>query len=294
MGSASVSPYGFGTVRGRGYRPAQVEAYVAALCADRDAAWERAARLTVRAKEGEAEADRLREAVSRLTPQTYDTLGEAARRLFRLAEEEADALRERARREAREQGAQAQAHAVVVRERAEEAARVTLAEAEEWGRRRVARARAEADEVRVAARRGVKEGRGQALEGLREVRRRTEVLAARQDQGQAQRAEAVDRDAEDRARALDAHYSHLVARAEAALSEARDAHAEAEKSAHHLQTRARDHAAALLADAHHHTDRIARETERVLREHGERWDDVRAHMDYVRSSLSALTGRVVE
>ncbi|MHC5907191.1 cellulose-binding protein, partial [Streptomyces sp. S6] len=183
---------------------------------------------------------------------------------------------------------------VVVREEAEAAARAVLAEAEERGRQRVAQARAEADEIRVAARRGVKEGRGAALEGLREVRRRTDVLFARQEQEQAQRAEAVDRDATDRARALDAHYSHLVARAEAALSEARDAYAEAEKSAHHLQSRARDHAAALLADARHQTDRIARETERVLREHGERWDDVRAHMDYVRSSLSALTGRAVE
>lgn len=294
MGSASVSPYGFGTVRGRGYRPAQVEAYVSALCADRDAAWERAARLTVQVKEGEAEADRLRTAVTRLTPQTYDTLGEAAQRLFRLAEDEADALRERARREAREQGARAQAHAVAVREEAETAARVIFAEAEEWGRQRVVRARAEADEIRVAARRGVKEGRGEALEGLREVRRRTDVLLARQEQEQAQLADAADRDAVERARALDAHYSHAVARAEAALSEARDAYAEAETSAHQLHSRAREHAAALLADARCHADRIARETERVLREHGERWDDVRAHMDYVRSSLSALTGRVVE
>ncbi|NUR64679.1 MAG: cellulose-binding protein, partial [Streptomyces sp.] len=30
---------------------------------------------------------------------------------------------------------------------------------------------------------------------------------------------------------------------------------------------------------------------RVLREHGERWDDVRAHMDLVRNSLTTLTGR---
>jgi hypothetical protein len=35
-----------------------------------------------------------------------------------------------------------------------------------------------------------------------------------------------------------------------------------------------------------------RDTERVLREHGERWDDVQAQMDNVRNSLMALTGQV--
>ncbi|MDH6498702.1 hypothetical protein M2156_004921 [Streptomyces sp. SAI-149] len=29
----------------------------------------------------------------------------------------------------------------------------------------------------------------------------------------------------------------------------------------------------------------------MLREHGERWDEVQAQMDHVRSSLTALTGR---
>ncbi|WP_143664194.1 DivIVA domain-containing protein, partial [Streptomyces murinus] len=39
-----MPPDGFATGRGRGYRPAQVDAYLEALSADRDAAWERAAR----------------------------------------------------------------------------------------------------------------------------------------------------------------------------------------------------------------------------------------------------------
>ncbi|MDX3387745.1 cellulose-binding protein [Streptomyces niveiscabiei] len=294
MGSASVSPYGFGTVRGRGYRPSQVEAYVAALCADRDAAWDRAARLTVQVKEAESEATRLREAVLRLTPQSYETLGETAHHLFRLARHEAHTLRERARHEARDQAARADEQAAAIREEAESEARRTLAEAEEWGRQRIARARAEADEIRVTARREVKRDRAKALEGLREVRRRTESLRTRQDQTRDQRREAIEREALARARTLDAHYATLIARAESALCEARATHTEAEKSATRLQSRAHTHATALLTEAHHQADRIARETERVLREHGERWDDVRAHMDYVRTSLSALTGRAVE
>jgi hypothetical protein len=47
----------------------------------------------------------------------------------------------------------------------------------------------------------------------------------------------------------------------------------------------------VVAQARVRAERIARDTERVLREHGETWDDVQAHMDHVRSSLTALTGR---
>ncbi|MEU6127496.1 cellulose-binding protein, partial [Streptomyces sp. NPDC047123] len=97
---ASSSPHGFVTVRGRGYRPEQVEAYAAALSQERDGSWERAARLTVLAKEMEAEAERLRDVVSRLAPQTYETLGERARQILALAETEGAAVLEAARADA--------------------------------------------------------------------------------------------------------------------------------------------------------------------------------------------------
>ncbi|MER5489486.1 cellulose-binding protein, partial [Streptomyces sp. NPDC002812] len=45
--SASAARHGFVVVRGRGYRPDQVNACADALFEERDAAWERAARLTV-------------------------------------------------------------------------------------------------------------------------------------------------------------------------------------------------------------------------------------------------------
>src|SRR4051794_15192364 len=78
---ASASPYGFVIARGlggRGYRPEQVEERAAELSLARDDAWERAARLTVLAKDMEAEAERLREVVAHLAPQTYETLGKRA------------------------------------------------------------------------------------------------------------------------------------------------------------------------------------------------------------------------
>ncbi|NDZ98882.1 cellulose-binding protein, partial [Streptomyces sp. SID10116] len=115
---ASSSPYGFVTVRGRGYRPEQVEAYAAGLSRERDDAWERAARLTVLAKDMEVEAEHLRDVVSRLAPQTYETLGERARQILSLAETEAAAVRESAAAEAQAVTEDAEAAARELRESA--------------------------------------------------------------------------------------------------------------------------------------------------------------------------------
>ncbi|MFF3613472.1 cellulose-binding protein [Streptomyces sp. NPDC002580] len=291
MSSARVSPHGFVTVRGRGYRPEQVDGYAAALSRDRDAAWERAARLTVLAKDMEAEAERLREAVTRLVPQTYEELGERARRILQLGEEEAAALREAARGEARQAVEAAEAAGHEIREAARAYADGVRGEAEERAGRRLLDARAEADEVRVSARREVKENRGEALVALREVRGRTEALLTVQEQEHAARRAEAERAVAEREAAFDADHAERLARAEASLAEAGRALAAVEESDRHGQEDAAARAAELLAKARADEERIVRETERVLREHGERWDDVRAHMDHVRSSLMSLTGR---
>ncbi|WP_371548742.1 cellulose-binding protein [Streptomyces sp. NBC_00554] len=291
MSSASEPPYGFMAVRGRGYRPEQVDAYAAALSRYRDAAWERAARLTVLAREMEAEAERLREVVATLAPQTYETLGEGARQIFALGEEEAASVRDTARLEVQRVVDEAEAAGQRVREAAAAYADEVRGEAEERARQRLLAARAEADDMRISARRDVKENRGEALAALREVRQRTEGLLAEQEKEHAERWEEAGRAAAEREGALDAQHVERVACAEAALSEAKRAFAEAEESARHGQEDAGARAAEVLAEAQVREDRIARETERVLREHGERWDDVRAHMDHVRTSLTTLTGR---
>ncbi|MEU2880391.1 hypothetical protein G3I64_13115, partial [Streptomyces sp. SID8499] len=54
---------------------------------------------------------------------------------------------------------------------------------------------------------------------------------------------------------------------------------------------ARARAAEVLAEARRQAERTARETERVLRAHGEMWDDMRAQMDTVQDSITTLTGR---
>ncbi|MFC8668984.1 cellulose-binding protein [Streptomyces sp. NPDC057199] len=291
MSNASVSPHGFEAVRGRGYRPDQVDAYAAALSRGRDAAWERAARLTVLAREMETEADRLHEVVAGLAPQTYETLGDRARRLFELGEEEAAAVSEGARLEARLVVEEAETTGGQLRAASGAYADAVRGEAEERVRHRLLGAQAEADEMRIAARRDVKENRGEALAALRETRRRSEALLAEQEKEHAERWERVAREAAEREAALDARHDERASRAVAELAEAERALAEAHESTRHLQEDAEARAAELLAEARLHEDRISRETERVLREHGDEWDDVSAHMTHVRNSLTALTGR---
>ncbi|MFI9544934.1 cellulose-binding protein [Streptomyces sp. NPDC052016] len=294
MSSARVSPPGFVTVLGRGYRPKEVDTYTAALSAERDAAWERVARLTVLVKDMMEEAERLREAVSEIGPQTYDSLGERARSLFELVQEEAARVRETARREAQEDVARAEEHALNMRQAAQEEADALRTEAKEYARRRTLAARAEAHGIRVTARRKVKEFRGQSLEELREVRRRTAYLLVEPKKEHAARLAALDREVTERAEAFDAQHARSLARAEEKLAEAQRELAEAEEASHRRQEEARARAGEILAEARLREERIARETERVLREHGERWDDVQAHMDQMRTSLKVLTGQAVE
>ncbi|MFD9909919.1 cellulose-binding protein [Streptomyces sp. NPDC059063] len=291
MSGSGASPHGFVSVRGRGYRPEQVEAYADALSRDRDAAWERAARLTVLARDMGEEAARLGEAVGRLAPQTYETLGQRAQYLLALSEEEAAAVREAAAAYARETEERAGAEAGAVRDAARAFADAVRADADERARQRLLADRATADEIRIGARRDVKEWRGEALAALREMRQRTGALLAEQEKDHRERWEATEREIAECEAAADAREAALVAAAEARLSDAKRAFAEAEEAARHRQEDAAARAAESVARARVTEERIGRETERLLREHGERWDEVRAHMDHVRSSLASLTGR---
>ncbi|MEV6169487.1 cellulose-binding protein [Streptomyces sp. NPDC051954] len=288
MSSASVSPHGFVAVRGRGYRPEQADAYIAALSRDRDAAWERAARLTVLAKEMDAEAARLGEVVSQLGPQTYEALGESARRLFRLVEEEGTAVREGARLEAQRCAEEVQAYVAGLHATAKEDADAAIADGLEHARQTLHVARTEADEIRVAARREVRDSRTESLAPLREARQHTSGVLAEQAKEHAQRWEEFESEEAERVAALEARSAEQVALAETALAEAEQAAADAKGSIERCQEEAEARAEEILAEARAHQDRIARETERVLREHGERWDEVRAHIDRVRNSLNAL------
>ncbi len=83
----------------------------------------------------------------------------------------------------------------------------------------------------------------------------------------------------------------MIGRAESRLAEARRSLSETEEQARHGQEDADAKAAELLTEARLKAERTERATERVLREHEEARDEIHSHMEHIRSSLSALTGR---
>ncbi|HZG03937.1 MAG TPA: cellulose-binding protein [Streptomyces sp.] len=289
--SASKSPHGFVVVRGRGYRPDQVDRFTSGLSEDLDAARERLARLGALAGELAQEADRLRSVVAALPPQTFEALGERALLILSEAEAEAEELRARAEAEGQELRARAEEEGRARREAArEEAARVraggdAAAEAVLTG------ARTRAEEVRRAAQAEAQELRGAAERELREMAERCEALLLAQEKKQAENSEELGRTLAAREAAVMARVAELTERGEALLERARREHAEAEETARRLQGDAEAQAAELLAEARLREQRIERETERVVRAHEQRREAVRQHMAHVRASLAALTGR---
>ncbi|MFE9845651.1 DivIVA domain-containing protein [Streptomyces goshikiensis] len=288
-----MSPHGqgFGTVRGRGYRMEQVDRYLARLSDSRDEAWERVARLTVLAKRMEAEAGRLREAVSELAPQRYDDLSERARRILLLAEEEAEAVRDEAGADVLAIQGAAEAHAERVAELARHDAEAVREQTEVRARQLLLRAQREADEERGGARDEAAAWRAEAAAALAEMERRSRALLAEGEQERVERRDAAERELAAREQELQARHLELDRCAEAGLAEARRALAEAEEAARHGQEDAEARGAELLAAARVREERVGRETERILREHEESQEEMRAHMNHVRSSLAALTGR---
>jgi hypothetical protein len=286
-----LSDHGFVSVRGRGYRPDEVDREFTALSLDRDDAWERVARLTVLAKRIEGEARRLGERVAALEPQTYETLGRRARQILVLATQEDEAVRGEVREECQAVLEVAEASAREVRAAARERADVVRADAAAYAERVLEAARDTADAERIEARREVKARRAEALAELREVRRRTQRVIEELEQKQRDRLAATDREFADREAVLEVETDELTAYAQLKLVEAQRAFSAAGEQARHGQEDAQDRAAELMARARAGADGVARDTERLIREHDEAREVMQARMAHVRNSLAALTGR---
>ncbi|OPF72197.1 cellulose-binding protein [Streptomyces antioxidans] len=292
---ASVSRHGFTIVggRGRGYRPAQVDRFVAELSETRDAAWERAARLTVLANELTAEAERLREVISQLAPQTYESLGDRAQLILMAAEEEVGCLRAAAEAVAQEEWEAAQVVARTVRDTARDEAELVREAAEVAARATLESAQVDVDELRVASRQDAKEWRTQALAELKEMRQRIAGILAEQEREHAERWEAAGRELAERDNAMTARLAQLEEYAQAGIADAKREYGMAEQAARLRQEDAQAQAAEIIAQARAREERLARETERTLREHVERREELKAHLEHVRGSLAALTGKPV-
>lgn len=291
MSSAPVSAHGFVGVRGRGYRPEQVDRAVADLSAERDGVLRELSRLTGREEELSAEAARLAEAVASLAPQDYASLGERAQGILALAQEEAEALRTAAEEAAQALRTAADAAGRALRDSARADAAAMREAADAHAAQVLDAARSEAGEALAEARAQAAEVREQAESAMAETRHRTASVLAHQEQEHTERWQAAEREITRAEAARTAVEDELTERAEALLAQARRELAETEEAARHGQEDAEARAAELIAQARVREERVVRETERILREHEEGREEAQAHMTHVRNSLAALTGR---
>ncbi|MER8072007.1 cellulose-binding protein [Streptomyces sp. NPDC094034] len=291
MAAAPLSAHGFAPVRGRGYRPEQVEREVTALFRDRDDAWERVARLTVLAKEMEGEAERLRERVAALPPQTYEKLGHRAQQILALAKQEDETVRTEAREESQAVIDTSRTAADQLREAARQRADAVRAEAEAYAGQVLRAARGAAEAARAEARREVTALRAESLAALKEVRRRTQGVIDEQERKQDDELAAAEREFAEREAASRVQHDELTAYAQLQLMAAQRAFSEAGEQARHGQEDAGARAEELLARARADAEGVARDTERLMREHSAACEEMRAHMAHVRTTLAALTGR---
>lgn len=287
---SASSPHGFVVVR-RGYRPEQVDARVADLNEERGQADERATRLTILARELTEEAERLQHLVDTLPAQTYDTLGPRAQDLLTTAEAEAAELHATAEAEAQRTTEHADRHATAAKDAAREHSTRTRADADATATRALATARTAAGELHDAARAAAEEIRGEATDALEEMTRRCAGLLTDQEKEHTAENDALDRELRERESAVETRLADLDDHGRNLLAEAERANAEAEEAARHRQEDAEAQAAELLTLARAQEDRIQRDTDRILRDHEEQGEELRAHMAHVRSSLATLTGR---
>jgi hypothetical protein len=277
--------------RGLGYRPDQVDRFLEELSEDRDAAWERAARLTGLAGEMDAECAELREQIAALAPQDFETLGSGAQELLRLVEEEAAAVRERAEAEAQYARDAAETARRILQDEARAVASARLAAAEDEAERTLDEACGRAAEILGEARTQAAAVRGEADRMLDLVRAEAVRGAAEAEAERRGRMGALEQELAAREEGVDGRLTGLLADAERRLDAARHERAAAAEALRMREGEAEQRAAAMLAQARVHEDRVRRDSERVLREHQERRDEIRAHLAHIRATLASLTGR---
>ncbi|AXG79690.1 cellulose-binding protein [Streptomyces paludis] len=286
-----MSTHGFASVWGRGYRPEQVDQRIAALAKDCEDAWERVERLTAQAERMETESALLAERVAALEQPTYDNLGRRAQQILALAKAEDETVRREVREECQAVLDAAQESARRLRDAARERSEEIRAAAEAHASEATERALDSAEDIRGEARTETEAQRAESLDALTDVRRRTQRVIDDLEKKHGEMLAADDREFDRRGVALEAESDALVASAEARLVETRRMLSEAGEQARHRQEDAQDTAAELMAQARVRAERVMRDTERLVREHEETREEMRAHMAHVRNSLAALTGR---
>ncbi|NUS17287.1 MAG: hypothetical protein HOY69_38820, partial [Streptomyces sp.] len=133
--------------------------------------------------------------------------------------------------------------------------------------------------------------RDEADRTLDAARQDAERGAVEADGRRRARLEALEHELTERETGVESRIGALLADAEQRLDAANEERAEAEEALRARQVEAEQRAAAMLAQARMHEERVRRESERSLREHEEHRDEIRAHLAHVRATLASITGR---
>ncbi|MEY9963047.1 cell division septum initiation protein DivIVA [Streptacidiphilus sp. MAP12-16] len=293
--SDAVSPHGF-TVTRRGYDPDQVEHSLARLTAERDAAWERLSGLGHRMRALEqklldaAEAERAAQAAAEADPPSYLQLSDRAARMLVLAEEEAVQLRSDAEEWTESLDTRTRADAQQFRANAEGYAAQQRRVAEEAHRRELDRARAQAEAERADADRESRAVGEAADEYV--VGRHADAEAA----AEAARVRLVglQHDADQEQAATDARgvaWEHQVtAGADRKRTEAERHHKAMQAKAAEIDAEAATQAERILEAAQREAARIAAAAEREQALFTQHRDELQAHLEHIRTTLTTLTG----
>lgn len=285
------SPFSIEVVR-RGYDRDQVDARIAQLTRDGDAARTRIATLEQRVEELIAQAKTAQTEIIDAEP-AYLGLGPRVEKILHLAEEEADDLVEQARDDAAQHQQAARDAAKLKRDEADTFAIELKAANSEACARIIEEAEALADEVRTEADSDAQAARAAGNSFFEDTRIRAAQAAADFEGNLTKRREQAERDLAARQAKAEARLSEIEQRAEKLRTEAERLRKEAERRALTTTQTARQQAEDIVADANAKAGRIRNDSEREIAALANRREAISAQLANVRAMLATLTGAAV-
>ena len=285
--SDAVSPHGF-TVARRGYEIRQVEQAVDAVTAERDRAWQRLADLGEFSRRLEQELSDAVRAAAEAGPPDFAHLSERAVRLLALAEEEAATLRSEAEQAADRMDSRAYADAAKLTADIRTYATRLTTGADEAARRQLAWARSEAESELAEAGREARSVLEAAEAAAEEIRARAAAATRDSEAWLAGRQLAADQEQQAQEAEAAARLERATAAVEQTLAEAERYHKTMRARAADIDADAATTAERVIGAAYREAARIADASLREEEVFAEQRAELRAHLDHIRQTLTAL------
>ena len=288
--SDAVSPqHGFPMAR-RGYDPDQVERAMVELTEGRDQAWERLSGLGNRMRALEQQLIDAAKAAEEAEPPSFAHLSERAGRLLVITEEEASAIRAEAEDWVDALDAEARADGQQSRAEGDDQAVRLRAAADEGHRRELERARSRAEAERADADREARTLRDEAAGYAGGVRDRAQEIAETTRTRLAALQHRADQELAGTEAAAVAQEEQLTSGAEHKQGEAERHRKAMQAMAEEIEAEAATRVERVLEAGRREAERIGAAAERDRAAFAERRDELQAHLDHIRTTLTALTG----